>query len=72
MISDISEELTMILTIFDGLKKSETVSQQRDNAKVGMERFSLKKLNYVEDKEQYQVKISNRIAALETWMTIWA
>jgi hypothetical protein len=36
-----------------------------------MERFSLKKLNYVEGKEQYQVKISNRFAALETWIIIW-
>jgi hypothetical protein len=30
-----------------------------------MERFNLKKLNYVEVKEQYQVKISNRCVALE-------
>jgi hypothetical protein len=29
-----------------------------------IERFSLKKLNDVEVKEQYQVKISNRFAAL--------
>jgi hypothetical protein len=30
-----------------------------------MERFNLKKLNDVEVREQYQVKISNRFAALE-------
>jgi hypothetical protein len=30
-----------------------------------MERFSLKKLNEVEGKEQYCVEISNRFAALE-------
>jgi hypothetical protein len=30
-----------------------------------MERFSLKKLNKVEGKEQYHVEISNRFAALE-------
>jgi hypothetical protein len=30
-----------------------------------MERFNLKKLNEVEDKEQYHVEISNRFAALE-------
>jgi len=30
-----------------------------------MERFNLKKLNDVEVKEQYQVKISNRFSALE-------
>jgi hypothetical protein len=32
-----------------------------------MERFSLKKLNEVEDKEQYHVRISNRFAALENF-----
>jgi hypothetical protein len=30
-----------------------------------MERFSLKKLNELEDKEQYRVEILNRFAALE-------
>jgi hypothetical protein len=30
-----------------------------------MEKFSLKELNEVESKEQYQVEISNRFAALE-------
>jgi hypothetical protein len=30
-----------------------------------MERFNLKKLTKAEGKEQYQVEISNRIAALE-------
>jgi hypothetical protein len=30
-----------------------------------MERFNLKKLNEVEGKEQYRVKVSNRFAALE-------
>jgi hypothetical protein len=30
-----------------------------------MERFSLKKLNNVEGKEQYRVEVSNRFAALE-------
>jgi hypothetical protein len=30
-----------------------------------MERFNLKKLNDVEVKKQYQVKISNRFATLE-------
>jgi hypothetical protein len=33
--------------------------------KFDMERFSLKKLNEVEGKEQYQVEITNRFAALE-------
>jgi hypothetical protein len=30
-----------------------------------MERFNLKKLNEVEDKEQFRVEVSNRFAALE-------
>jgi hypothetical protein len=30
-----------------------------------MERFNLKKLNEVEDKEQYRVEVPNRFAALE-------
>jgi hypothetical protein len=30
-----------------------------------MERFNLKKLNDVEDKEQFRVEVSNRFAALE-------
>jgi hypothetical protein len=30
-----------------------------------MERFSLKKLNEVEVKEQYRIEVSNRFAALE-------
>jgi hypothetical protein len=30
-----------------------------------MERFNLKKLNEVEDKEQYHIEVSNRFVALE-------
>jgi hypothetical protein len=33
--------------------------------RVHMDRFNLKKLNKVEDKQQYYVEISNRLAALE-------
>lgn len=33
--------------------------------RVHMERFNLKKLNEVEDKEQYRVEIKNRFAALK-------
>jgi hypothetical protein len=33
--------------------------------RVHMERFSVKKLNEVQGKEQYHVEISNRFAALE-------
>jgi len=38
-----------------------------------MEKFNLKKLNYMEVKEQHKVKISNKFAALEylmTWISI--
>jgi hypothetical protein len=38
-----------------------------------MERFNLKKVNGVEVKEQYQIKISTRFAALENimmWISI--
>jgi hypothetical protein len=40
------------------------VSKQKTH-RVDTERFNLKKLNEVEDKEQYQVEISNRFIALE-------
>jgi hypothetical protein len=33
--------------------------------RVHMERFNLKKLNVVESKEYYRVRISNRVAALK-------
>jgi hypothetical protein len=33
-----------------------------------MERFSLKKLNGMEDKEQYHVKIPNWLEALSVWL----
>jgi hypothetical protein len=35
--------------------------------KLDTERFNLKKLNEVEDKEQYQVKTSNDFAAFENF-----
>jgi hypothetical protein len=35
-----------------------------------MERFNLKNLKNVEDKEQYQVEISNRFVVWNTWMNI--
>jgi hypothetical protein len=45
------------------------VSKQTTH-RVHIERFSLKKLNEAEGKEQYSVEISNRFAALETEKTI--
>jgi hypothetical protein len=40
------------------------VNKQRSQ-RFHMERFNLKKLNEVEDKEQYHVEVSNKFAALE-------
>jgi hypothetical protein len=40
------------------------VNKQRSQ-RFHMERFNLKKLNDVEGKEQFRVKVSNRFAALE-------
>jgi hypothetical protein len=46
--------------IREGLAVSKQATQKFD-----MDTFNLKKLNEVEGKEQYQVKISDRFAALE-------
>jgi hypothetical protein len=40
------------------------VNKQRSH-RFHMERFNLKKLNEVEDNEQYHVEVSNRFASLE-------
>jgi hypothetical protein len=40
-------------------------ARKQSSQRVHMERFSLKKLNDVEDKEQFRVEVSNRFAALE-------
>jgi hypothetical protein len=50
----------MVATVSETL----AVSKQTTH-KFHMERFSLKKLNEVEGKEQYHVEISNRFTALE-------
>jgi len=48
------------------VKKLHRVSAGKQTAKkFDKERFNVKNLNDVEVKEQYQVKISNRFAALE-------
>jgi hypothetical protein len=39
---------------------------KRARLKFDLERFDLKKLDYVEVKEKYRVEISNRFAALES------
>jgi len=53
--SDLSEELTVILTIIWWLQKleRETVSMQMSSTEVCMGWFNLKKLNDVEVKEEY-------------------
>jgi hypothetical protein len=40
-------------------------ASKRAKQKFDVERYNLKKLNEVEGKEQYQVKVSNRLAASE-------
>jgi hypothetical protein len=47
------------------VRKRLAMSKQKTKYKFRIERFSLKKLNEVEGKEQYRVVISNRFAALE-------
>jgi hypothetical protein len=49
----------VVAKVINGLSVSKNTAQ-----KFEMERYQLKKLNYVEVKEQYQVKITNRFAAL--------
>jgi hypothetical protein len=46
------------------VKERLAVNKQRSH-RFDMERFNLKKLNDVEDKEQFRVGVSNRFAALE-------
>jgi hypothetical protein len=50
--------------MFAKVRERLTVSK-RAAQKVVIERFSLKKINEVEDKQQYQFKISNIFAALK-------
>jgi hypothetical protein len=61
-----SEELTDTnhYLVMEELRQRISVSiRARQN--FDLERFDLKKLNDIEDKEKYQVEISNRFAALE-------
>jgi hypothetical protein len=50
----------VVAKVWERLPVSKQIMQ-----KSGMERFYLKELNAVKDKEQYQVKISYRFTALE-------
>jgi hypothetical protein len=53
-----------ILGSLDRIRERLAVNKQRSQ-RFHMERFSLKKLNQVEGKEQFRVEVSNRFAALE-------
>jgi hypothetical protein len=39
--------------------------------KFDVAKFNFKKLNVIESKEQYQIKISDRFATLENLMMMW-
>jgi hypothetical protein len=55
----------VILTIIWWWQKLWEYVSKGTKQKFDMKSFNLKKLNGVEDKEQYRVKISNRFSALE-------
>ena len=60
-----SGELTVLLITIWWLQKLGKDWQQQGARKFGGERFKLMKLNDLEVREQYQVEITNRFAALE-------
>ena len=61
---DLSGELTVILITIWRWQKLQTVSKQRAQ-KSDTGRFNLRKLNELEVRKHYQIKISNRFAALD-------
>jgi hypothetical protein len=56
--------LTTVCLVVAKVGERLAVNKQRSH-RFHMERFNLKKLNDVEGKEQFRVKVSNRFAALE-------
>jgi hypothetical protein len=65
LIGDHSGQQIVILTnIWLWQKERLVVNKRRSQISYG-ERFNLKKLNEVEHKEKYHVKVPNRFAALE-------
>jgi hypothetical protein len=46
--------------------RERTSVSKRARQKFDLEKFEMKKLNYIEVKEKYQVETSNRFAALES------
>jgi predicted glutamine amidotransferase len=64
--SNLSDELAVILIIIWQLQKLDRLSVSKQAAKTfDMERYNLKNLNNVEVKEQYHVEISKRFTVLE-------
>jgi hypothetical protein len=62
---DVSEGLTVILTTIWWLQNLGTGNRYANELQtLDMQRFDLKKLSDADVKEHYQVKISNRFAAL--------
>jgi hypothetical protein len=56
--------LVVVVMMVEKVRERLAVNKQRSH-RFHMERFSLKKLNEVEGKEQFRVEVSNRFAALE-------
>jgi hypothetical protein len=66
--SDLLEGLTDTYHYLMAEKLLERMSvSKRETQKFYMQKFALRKLNDSEVKEQYQVKITNRFAALENF-----
>jgi hypothetical protein len=71
--SERSGEQTVILTTiwwWQTVRERLRVSKQTMH-RVHTEKFNLKKLNEVEDKEQYRVEISNSFELWKTWTLRW-
>jgi len=62
----LSGELTVIQSLSRDRKFTKTLAvSKKATQKFDVERFNLRKLNDLEVRKQYQIKISDRFAALE-------
>jgi len=62
----LSGELTVIQSLSGDCKFTKTLAvSKKATQKFDVERFNLRKLNDLEVRKQYQIKISDRFAALE-------
>jgi hypothetical protein len=59
--TDCDREYYLVMT---NVRERLAVNKQRSQ-RVHMERFNLKELKQIEDKEEFRVEVSNRFAALE-------